>query len=32
MNSIEIAELSQIDGDAYAQLTTLIIKTWEWLC
>ncbi|UCQ19459.1 GNAT family N-acetyltransferase [Edwardsiella tarda] len=30
MNSIEIAELSQIDGDAYAQLTTLIIKTWEY--
>ncbi|MDA6077990.1 hypothetical protein O0544_22315 [Edwardsiella anguillarum] len=30
MNPIEIAELSQIDDDAYAQLTTLIINTWEY--
>ncbi|SPW29349.1 Putative NADPH-quinone reductase (modulator of drug activity B) [Edwardsiella tarda] len=30
MNPIEIAELSQIDDDTYTQLTTLIIKTWEY--
>ncbi|ACY84213.1 hypothetical protein ETAE_1372 [Edwardsiella piscicida] len=29
-NPIEIAEVSRIDDDAYAQLTTLIIKTWEY--